>query len=92
MKIISPDLKRAGLRPARAGGREGQPGGGNWPRRPGSVIRPPPTRGVGIASRGCGPPWGVAPSLRGGDTAPDTGLQQKIFMFVMLLRVVETKF
>ena len=68
---IIPDLNRAGLRPARAGGRWGQPGGGSWPRRPGRVRRPPTARGAGIARRGCGPDTGGGPpSDRGGDTAP----------------------
>ena len=73
MIISSPDLKRAGLRPARPGGSEGQPGGGSCPRRPGRVRRPgappAPSRGVGMARRGC-EELGVPPSPLGGDTAP----------------------
>ena len=69
--MISPDLNSAGLRPARAGGKEGQPGGavtpGSPPSRPGRL-----NRGVGIARRGWPPPPPPGPpsSVRGGDTAP----------------------
>ena len=65
-------MKRAGLRPAaRAGGRLGQPGGGSWPRRPGSDSRPPTARGA-ASSRG----WGGAELGWGGPPgAGDTGLQ-----------------
>ena len=71
--LISPDLKSAGLRPARAGGKEGQPGGvtpvtpvtpGNPPSRPGRL-----NLGVGMARRGW-PGGGPPTSVRGGDTAP----------------------
>ena len=47
---VIPDLNSAGLRPARAGGKAGQPGGvtpGIWPSRPGRL-----NLGVGMARRG----------------------------------------
>ena len=87
--MISPDLNSAGLRPARAGGKDGQPGGGvtpgNPPSRPGRL-----NRGVGIARRGCPPPPpppGPPSSVRGGDTAP-LGLKDKHQHLLHLISVL----